>query len=586
MLDFLRPYRLQVLGASIALVLTAGITLSIGQGLRLLVDRGFASGANPQMLNQSLLLFAVMILLLAIGTFTRFYLVSWIGERVSADLRKAVFAHVVDLHPGFFETNLSGDIQSRITTDTTLLQTVIGSSVSIALRNLLMFVGGVILLFVTNPKLTAMVMLSVPLVVVPILFFGRRVRRLSRTSQDKLASVGSFVGEAVKNIKMVQAFNHQQLDREAFDRHVESAFDVAIGRINQRAWLSTAVIVLVLGAVTAMLWVGGHDVLAGRISGGELAAFVFYAVMVAASVGAISEVYGDLQRAAGATERLLELLTADNLVTDPDVPTELSEPVTGRLSFDRVRFCYPSRPEHPAIDGLSLVAEPGTSVALVGSSGAGKSTLFDLLLRFYDVQDGQICLDGVDIRALSLASLRQQIAVVPQQPVLFTGTVADNIRYGDPQASDEAIRRAAVAAFADDFISQLPEGYHSFVGEGGIRLSGGQRQRIAIARAILADPRILLLDEATSALDAESEYQVQKALERLMAGRTSLVIAHRLATVVNVDKIAVLDRGQLVAQGRHSELLQSSPLYARWASLQFDDGAPVDGQAIDSEIAQ
>lgn len=586
MLDFLRPYRLQVLGASIALVLTAGITLSIGQGLRLLVDRGFASGANPQMLNQSLLLFAVMILLLAIGTFTRFYLVSWIGERVSADLRKAVFAHVVDLHPGFFETNLSGDIQSRITTDTTLLQTVIGSSVSIALRNLLMFVGGVILLFVTNPKLTAMVMLSVPLVVVPILFFGRRVRRLSRTSQDKLASVGSFVGEAVKNIKMVQAFNHQQLDREAFDRHVESAFDVAIGRINQRAWLSTAVIVLVLGAVTAMLWVGGHDVLAGRISGGELAAFVFYAVMVAASVGAISEVYGDLQRAAGATERLLELLTADNLVTDPDVPTELSEPVTGRLSFDRVRFCYPSRPEHPAIDGLSLVAEPGTSVALVGSSGAGKSTLFDLLLRFYDVQDGQICLDGVDIRALSLASLRQQIAVVPQQPVLFTGTVADNIRYGDPQASDEAIRRAAVAAFADDFISQLPEGYHSFVGEGGIRLSGGQRQRIAIARAILADPRILLLDEATSALDAESEYQVQKALERLMAGRTSLVIAHRLATVVNVDKIAVLDRGQLVAQGRHSELLQSSPLYARWASLQFDDGAPGDGQAIDSEIAQ
>lgn len=586
MLDFLRPYRLQVLGASIALVLTAGITLSIGQGLRLLVDRGFASGANPQMLNQSLLLFAVMILLLAIGTFTRFYLVSWIGERVSADLRKAVFAHVVDLHPGFFETNLSGDIQSRITTDTTLLQTVIGSSVSIALRNLLMFVGGVILLFVTNPKLTAMVMLSVPLVVVPILFFGRRVRRLSRSSQDKLASVGSFVGEAVKNIKMVQAFNHQQLDREAFDRHVESAFDVAIGRINQRAWLSTAVIVLVLGAVTAMLWVGGHDVLAGRISGGELAAFVFYAVMVAASVGAISEVYGDLQRAAGATERLLELLTADNLVTDPDVATELAEPVAGRLSFDGVRFCYPSRPEHPAIDGLSLEVEPGTSVALVGSSGAGKSTLFDLLLRFYDVQGGGICLDGVDIRALSLASLRQQIAVVPQQPVLFTGTVADNIGYGDPNASEEAIRQAAVAAFADDFISQLPEGYHSFVGEGGIRLSGGQRQRIAIARAILADPRILLLDEATSALDAESEYQVQKALERLMAGRTSLVIAHRLATVVNVDKIAVLDRGQLVAQGRHSELLQSSPLYARWASLQFDDGSPTEGQAIDSEIPQ
>lgn len=573
MLGFLRPYRAQVLGASVALVLTAGITLSIGQGLRLLVDRGFASGASPAMLNQSLLIFAVMILLLAMGTFVRFYLVSWIGERVSADLRKAVFAHVVTLHPGFFETNLSGEIQSRITTDTTLLQTVIGSSVSIALRNLLMFIGGVILLFVTNPKLTAMVMTSVPLVVVPILFFGRRVRRLSRSSQDKLASVGSFVGEAVKNIKMVQAFNHQRLDREAFDRHVESAFDVAVGRINQRAWLSTAVIVLVLGAVTAMLWVGGHDVLAGRISGGELAAFVFYAVMVAASVGAISEVYGDLQRAAGATERLLELLAADNLVMDPASPVSLPEPVAGRLTFEQLRFCYPSRPEHPAIDGVSLHAAPGTSVALVGSSGAGKSTLFDLLLRFYDVQQGAIYLDGVDIRAITLETLRQQIALVPQQPVLFTGTVADNIRYGNPKASDAAIQQAARDAFADEFIRQLPEGYDSFVGEGGIRLSGGQRQRIAIARAILADPRILLLDEATSALDAESEYQVQRALERLMAGRTSLVIAHRLATVVNVDTIAVLDRGRLVAQGRHSELIESSPLYARWASLQFDDGA-------------
>lgn len=573
MMQFLRPYRLQVVGASIALVLTAAVTLSIGQGLRLLVDQGFASNATSDSLNKALLVFLVMIALLATGTFIRFFLVSWIGERVSADLRKAVFAHVVKLHPGFFETNLSGEIQSRITTDTTLLQTVIGSSVSIALRNMLMFVGGVIWLFITNPKLTGMVMLSVPLVVMPILIFGRRVRKLSRDSQDRIAGVGTFVGESVKNIKLVQAFNHQELDKRAFDGHVESAFDVSIGRIKQRAWLSTVVITLVLGAITAMIWVGGHDVMAGHISGGELTAFVFYAVMVAASVGVISEVYGDLQRAAGATERLLELLAAENLVPEPEHPQTLSEPVRGELSFEHVSFCYPSRPNHPAIDQLDLRIAAGTSLALVGSSGAGKSTLIDLLLRFYDVQQGAICFDGVDIRELELDALRQHIAMVPQQPVLFTGTVADNIRYGCPDASDEALRSAAAAAHAAEFIERLPEGYDSQVGEGGVRLSGGQRQRIAIARAILADPKLLLLDEATSALDAESEFQVQQALEELMQGRTSIVIAHRLATVINVDRIAVLDHGRLVATGSHSELLNSSPLYARWASLQFDDAA-------------
>ncbi|WP_295876377.1 ABC transporter transmembrane domain-containing protein [uncultured Zhongshania sp.] len=572
MMAFLRPYRWQMVGASIALICTAGITLSIGQGLRMLVDQGFSSNASEAALNQALLLFMVMILLLAAGTFVRFYLVSWIGERVSADLRKAVFAHVIHLHPGYFETNLSGEIQSRITTDTTLLQTVIGSSVSIALRNFLMFVGGLILLFITNPKLTGLVMLSVPLVVVPIIVFGRRVRTLSRTSQDRIAGVGSFVGEAVKNIKMVQAFNHQKLDKQAFDGHVESAFTVAIGRINQRAWLSTTVITLVLGAVTAMLWVGGLDVLAGKISGGELAAFIFYAVMVAASVGAISEVYGDLQRAAGATERLLELLAAENLVPTPEKPQSLPTAPQGHLQFENVGFSYPSRPEQRAIDNLNLNISPGSSVALVGSSGAGKSTLVDLILRFYDVQQGAIRFDGIDIRELSLDDLRSQIAMVPQQPVLFTGTVADNIRYGKPDASAEEIEAAARSAYAHEFIERLSEGYDSFVGEGGIRLSGGQRQRIAIARAILADPTLLLLDEATSALDAESEYQVQRALELLMKGRTTIVIAHRLATVVNVDVIAVLDHGKLVATGSHTELLQSSPLYARWASLQFDEG--------------
>ncbi|WP_027874191.1 ABC transporter transmembrane domain-containing protein [Spongiibacter marinus] len=571
MLGFLKPYRWQVIGASVALICTAGITLSIGQGLRLLVDNGFSSNASEAALNQALMLFFALVLLLATGTFVRFYLVSWIGERVSADLRKAVFAHVVTLHPGFFESQLSGDIQSRITTDTSLLQTVIGSSVSIALRNALMFIGGLIWLFVSNPKLTAMVMLSVPLVIVPILVFGRRVRRLSRSSQDKIASVGSFVGEAVKNIKLLQAFNHQTLDRKAFDGHVEVAFDVAIVRIKQRAWLSTVVIVLVLGAVTGMLWVGGHDVLAGRISGGELAAFIFYAVMVAASVGAISEVYGDLQRAAGATERLLELLAAENRILPPAAPAHLPVPVRGDIDFTSVSFAYASRPEHPAISNFSLSVPAGSSLALVGSSGAGKSTLIDLLLRFYDVSGGSICFDGVDIRNLDPDELRANIAMVPQQPVLFTGSVADNIRYGRPDASDAEIVSAAKAAFAHEFIERLPEGYQSFVGEGGVRLSGGQRQRVAIARAILADPKLLLLDEATSALDAESEYQVQQALERLMEGRTTVVIAHRLATVINVDRIAVLENGELVASGRHSELLVQSPLYARWASLQFDD---------------
>ena len=582
MLTFLKPYRAQVVMASIALVGTAAITLSVGQGLRILVDTGFSEGTSEG-LNRALMLFMALVFLLAMGTFVRFYLVSWIGERVSADLRKAVFDHVIDLHPGFFETNSSGDIQSRITTDTTLLQTVIGSSVSIALRNALMFLGGLIWLFITNPKLTALVLLSVPLVVVPIIVFGRRVRALSRDSQDRVADVGSFVGEAIKNIKVLQAFNHQASDRQSMNRHVEAAFSIAVRRIQQRAMLSTAVIVLVLGAVSVMLWVGGHDVIAGRISSGELTAFIFYAVMVAASVGAISEVYGDLQRAAGASERLLELLAADNLITAPQAPASLPEAVRGEVQLRQVCFRYPSRPDTLAIDHLDLDLKAGTSTALVGSSGAGKSTLVDLLLRFYDVTGGEIRLDGVDIRQLSPDELRSKIALVPQQPVLFTGTVGDNIRYGCPDASDEAILEAAKAAWAHDFIEALPEGYDSQVGEAGVRLSGGQRQRIAIARAILRDPALLLLDEATSALDAESEHQVQKALERLMAGRTTLVIAHRLATVINVDNIAVLDHGRLVATGRHEQLLTSSSLYARWASLQFDEHKGGQSPAQESE---
>ncbi len=572
MISFIRPYKWQVIGATLALMFTATITLSIGQGLRILVDQGFGEGAAAG-LDQAILLFMGMAGLLAIGTFARFYIVSWIGERVSADLRREVYSHVIELPPGFFETNLSGEIQSRITTDTTLLQTVIGSSVSMALRNLLIFIGGLIWMFVTNPKLTAIALLSVPLVVMPIIIFGRRVRVLSRSSQDKVANFGSFVGESLKNIKILQAFNHQQRDREAFSDQVEQAFDVALKRIRHRAWLTTAVITLVLGAIAAMLWVGGHDVVAGRITGGELAAFLFYAVMVAASVGAISEVYGDLQRAAGATERLLELLYSENQVLAPSSPTPLPSPVTGRVDLNEVSFAYPSRPDTPAIDKLSLSLAPGSSMALVGSSGAGKSTLVDLILRFYDVGSGSICFDGVDLRQLDPKEFRRHIALVPQQPVLFSGTVLENIRYGRPEANDDEVRAAAAAAYADEFIDRLPEGYQSFVGESGIRLSGGQRQRIAIARAVLKNPRLLLLDEATSALDAESEYKVQQALEHLMQDRSSIVIAHRLATVVNVDVIAVLDHGKLVATGTHQQLLKSSPLYARWAGLQFGDMA-------------
>jgi ATP-binding cassette subfamily B protein len=570
MVDYLVPYRWRVLGATAALIFTAGITLLLGQGLRILVDRGFGEGAGAG-LNQAILVFYGIVGLLAIGTFIRFYLVSWIGERVSADLRREVYNHVVELHPGFFETNLSTEIQSRITTDTTILQTVIGSSVSIALRNVLMIVGGLILLLVTNPKLTGIVLLCVPLVVVPIIYFGRLVRELSRRSQDRIAHVGSFVGESLKNIKVLQAFNHQKRDREAFSDHVEAAFEVARQRITYRSWLTSVVLMLVMGAIASMLWVGGHDVIAGRITAGELTAFVFYAVMVAGSVGAISEVYSDLQRAAGATERLLELLHAENLIESPLDPVALAEPVRGVVEIRDVIFSYPSRPDSPAINGLTLMIPAKSSLALVGSSGAGKSTLVDLILRFYDVQQGVICFDDINIRELAPESLRKHIAIVPQQPILFSNSVIENIRYGRPNATDDEVRQAAEAAYADEFIERLPAGYESFVGDSGVRLSGGQRQRIAIARAVLKDPRLLLLDEATSALDAESEYKVHQALDHLMQDRTTLVIAHRLATVMNVDRIAVLDQGKLVAEGSHDDLICNSPLYARWADLQFGE---------------
>ncbi len=568
--QFIAPYRWQTLGALVALVVTAGITLSIGQGIKMLVDQGFVT-RSAHLLNQSIALFMLLVMGLAVGTFVRFYLVSWIGERVVADLRKRVFDHLINLHPGFYENNRSSEIQSRLTADTTLLQSVIGSSLSMFLRNALMVIGGIILLFFTNPKLTSIVVVALPLVIAPILMFGRRVRSLSRESQDRVADVGSYVAEALGQIKTVQAYNHQTQDKARFARTAEDAFETARKRILQRSWLITLVIVLVLGAVAVMLWVGGMDVIEGTITSGELAAFVFYALIVGSAFGTLSEVIGELQRAAGAAERISELLRAKSLITPPASGLlQLPERVSGRLELETVSFAYPSRPDQQAVNELSLRIEPGETVALVGPSGAGKSTLFDLLLRFYDPQQGQILLEGVPLTQLDPQDLRRCFALVSQTPALFFGSVEENIRYGNAGATREQVEAAARIAHAHEFILQMADGYQTHLGDGGLGLSGGQRQRLAIARALLVDAPILLLDEATSALDAQSEYLIQQALPGLMAGRTTLVIAHRLATVQSADRIAVIDQGRLVAVGTHQQLIASNALYARLAALQFN----------------
>ncbi|MDV6341965.1 ABC transporter transmembrane domain-containing protein [Nitrosomonas sp. Is24] len=578
--QFIAPYRRQVVYSLLALLFTATITLSIGQGIRLMIDQGFAT-QSKELLSQYVVIFLLLVIALAVGTFTRYYWVTWLGERVIADIRSKVFNHLIHLHPGFFEENRSLEIQSRLTADMTLLQTVIGSSVSFALRNLIMMIGGIIWLFITNVKLTALVTICVPLVVVPILIYGRRVRQLSRQSQDKIAAVGAYVGEVLGQIKTVQAYNHQSIDQRTFHTQVEEAFAVAKQRTLQRSLLITLVILLVMGAVGLMLWVGGIDVIEGRISAGELAAFVFYSVIVGSAVASISEVIGELQRAAGAAERTMELLQAPNRIQSPETPQPLTN-VSGNIAINQLCFAYPSRPDVLAIDNLTLTVRAGETLALVGPSGAGKSTLFDLLLRFFDSQSGAIKLEGIDIRQLDLFALRRCFALVSQTPALFYGTIGDNLRYARPDASDADVQAAAEAAYAHEFICQLPQGYQTHLGDAGLGLSGGQKQRLAIARAILADAPVLLLDEATSALDAQSEYWVQQALQQLMRNRTTLVIAHRLATVQSAGRIAVLDHGRLDAIGTHAQLLQSSPLYARLAALQFQSLVSTDLLSLNS----
>jgi ATP-binding cassette subfamily B protein len=581
---FVRPYLRQVVFAAIALLFAAGAVLAIGQGLRFVIDRGFVAGSAGE-LDRALGLLGAVIAVMAVATFTRFYYVSWLGERVTADLRRAVFDHLLDLPPGFFEVTRTGEVISRLTNDTTMLETVIGSSVSMAVRNLLLLVGGLVMLALTSPKLTLLVLAGVPLVVAPIVLFGRRVRKLARATQDRVGDVGAYVDEALHEIRTVQAYGHETVDRRHFAARVEEAFATGKRRVRQRALLVATVILLTFGAVGVILWIGGHDVLAGRITAGELSAFVFYAVIVASAVGTISEVVGDIQRAAGATERLFELLAVEPAIRAPANPVRLPADGRGTVDFESVSFNYPSRPDTPALADVTFTIAAGERVALVGPSGAGKTTVFQLLLRFYDPRSGTVRIDGVDVARADPREVRRRLAVVPQDPVIFAASVLDNVRYGRPEASDDEVRAACDAAYAAEFVARLPDGYASFLGERGVRLSGGQRQRLAIARAILADRPILLLDEATSALDAESERMVQQALERLMAQRTVLMIAHRLATVRHADRILVMEDGRVVAAGTHDGLVASNPLYARLAALQFGAaGAPGSAPAVAANV--
>nr|WP_298967605.1 ABC transporter transmembrane domain-containing protein [uncultured Halomonas sp.] len=571
LLGLLRPYRTRLALAGLALLMASGSVLLLGNGLRLVIDRGFLA-ADQQALAQMLGLMLAVVTVLALASALRYYQVTWIGERLAADLRQRVFDHLLTLEPSFFESasdgRAAGEIASRLTADTSVLQSLFGSSVSLALRNLVMLVGAVVLMLVTQPWLSAMVLIGIPATLLPIVWYGRRVRRLSRTSQDRVAELGRYAEEALSGIRTLQAFTHEAADKTRYGQRVEQAFGSAVERTQQRAWLTGIAMLVVFAAVGLILWQGGQAVLDGTMSAGELSAFIFYAVLAAGAIATLAEVAGDVQRAAGAAERLLELLDTQPAIQSPANPHHLPMPSKGDIVLESVSFTYPGR-ETPALDGFDLHIQPGERVAVVGPSGAGKSTLLALLLRFYDPSQGRISLDGIDVRTLDLAALRRAMGLVAQEPVLFSGSVADNLRYGDPDADNERLRTAAQDASALEFIEALPQGFDTPLGPGGVQLSGGQRQRLAIARALLKNPAVLLLDEATSALDAESERLVQQALDRLMVGRTSIVIAHRLATVIAADRLLVLEGGQLVAAGNHTELMATSPLYRHLAALQF-----------------
>ena len=568
LLQFLAPYRWRVAGALVALVTAAGCVLALGQGLRFVIDAGFGSG-NPAMLNTALAGVVAVATVLAAATYTRFYLMMTVGERVIADLRRAVFAHVLRLSPAFFDASRTGEIVSRLTNDSEQLRQVIGFGLSMFLRNGLMMIGALALLFATSSKLAALIVLGVPATLVPILLVGRRVRRLSRVNQDRVAEVSAHIDESLHEIRTVQAYGHEALTRSTFDDATEAAYAAGADRIRVKAWLIASVMLIAFCAVGVILWIGGHDVLEGQLTAGELSAFVFYAGIVASGAGTMSEIWGEIQRAAGATDRLTELLNTQPALTIAEPRIELPAQIRGAIRFDQTAFAYPTRPDALALAGLSFDVHPGERVALVGPSGAGKTTVFALLLRFYDPQAGRILIDGADIRHCDPLALRRRIALVSQDPVIFAASVTDNVRFGRPEATADEVHAACAAAHAIEFIERLPQGFDTDLGERGIKLSGGQRQRLSIARALLADRPILLLDEATSSLDAESERQVAAALEQLARGRTTLVIAHRLATVRNADRILVLDRGHLHSTGTHDELLRADGLYAHLARLQF-----------------
>jgi ATP-binding cassette subfamily B protein len=568
LLPFFRPYRGTLALAMVALVIAAGAMLALPVAARYVIDRGFATN-DAATINRYFGWFLLAAAVFGVFAAIRFYFVTWLGERIVADMRDAVYRKVVRLDAAFFEVTRTGEVLSRLTTDTTLVQSIAGSGISIALRSTLNVTGGLVMLALTSPQLTGWIVVMVPVVIAPLIVVGRFVRRLSRAAQDGIADSSGLAGETLNAIQTVQAFTLEDLQAGRFAESVARAFAVAVRRTRVRAVLTALGVMLVFGAITLVLWLGAHAVLEGSMTAGELGQFLLYAMLVAGSAAALTETWGEVQRAAGATERLVELLQAEPEIAPPAEPLALPSPGRGEIRFEDVVFSYPSRPESRALDGFTLSIAPGETVAFVGPSGAGKSTTFQLLLRFYDPQSGRIVVDGVDIARAHPREVRRRIGLVPQDTVLFGASARENIRYGRPGATDAEIEAAARAAAADGFIRALPEGYDTFLGERGARLSGGQRQRIAIARAILKDPPILLLDEATSALDAESERLVQQALEGLMQGRTTIIIAHRLATVQKADRIVVVDHGRIVDAGSHAELVSRNPLYARLAELQF-----------------